>query len=103
MAASVHLLWKYIQFFCQSVILSGEICDATEDDIFGKIGELSEQFSNGEVGVFKGMNATMANSNFVINNGRYEHHKFNEIVKFNGKTSTYDIDFMCNETTRFDY
>ena len=65
----------------------GEICDLTEDDFFGMLGELSEQFSNGEFGLYKGKNATAADSNYVINNGRYDRHKFNKVVEVNGKTS----------------
>ena len=87
MAAAVRLLWQYIQLFCSS-ILSGEvICDASEEDFFELFGQLSEQFSHGEFGLYKGKNATKANSNYVINNGRYDRHKFNKVVEVNGKTS----------------
>ena len=44
-----------------------------------------EQIAGGTFGIFKGKNATKANSYYVINTGKYEKHNFMELEEVNGR------------------
>ena len=59
----------------------------TFEDIYDMLGQLSPQFADGEFGFFKGKNATKLKNYYTINNGRYQHSKFNKVELFNGESS----------------
>ena len=73
-AAVVKLAFKYLSLLAPDLGI-------TQQDIYDMIGQFSDQLSNGEFGLFKGKNATKDGSYYTINNGRYDHHKFNHYEK----------------------
>ena len=77
--------------FLQAILASflGELSLTTEfhklKDTIATLMATTPQISGGTFGIFKGKNATTADSYYLINSGKYERHNFMEIEEFNGK------------------
>ena len=83
----VGAIVKLVVGYGQIVFPAFGLPKPTFEDIYDMLGQLSPQFADGEFGFFKGKNATKLKNYYTINNGRYQHYKFNKVELFNGESS----------------